>query len=137
MAVLSVEGLRLTLFERYGVFADQRLTDPTSDAPVIVDDRGRRDEDGRGNPLPWFCQMFAQAKALDCVQLTLRGDVPAAPKCQLGFRRKALEQASLVSRSTFRPATPENSRRWLRRSWRWLKDASPRIGMSPHASQRP
>jgi len=71
--------LKRALYEAYGGFADKRFKRLESHSVFAVDDRGSRDLAGDGKLYLWFCTMFADVKAADAVEVSLRGGVPVDP----------------------------------------------------------
>jgi len=104
MAMESTEALRGVLFEAYDGFADKRLKDLTRDAPFIVDDRSRRDEDAQGRLFSWFCQMLVEADAPDHVRLVLRGEVPEGAAVDAWFQAHGARRGRLGLEVDLTPA---------------------------------
>ncbi len=74
----ELHPIKRAFLAEYGHFADRRIKDLDKSDRFIIDDR-----DGGGpsfgadrTPYGWFCEMFADIKQPDIVQITIEGPLP-------------------------------------------------------------
>jgi len=71
--------LKRALFDAYGGFADKRYKRLESNSTFAVDAREEAGRDAQGKLYLWHCMIFADVKAADAVEVSLRGGVPVDP----------------------------------------------------------
>ncbi|MER8929581.1 hypothetical protein NKJ13_03220 [Mesorhizobium sp. M0174] len=78
-ADFSARALKQVFLDEYGHFADKRQKNLDTASRFIVDDRNEGDYDARNKLFGWFCQITADVKTRDRVDLSIGSQVPKSP----------------------------------------------------------
>jgi hypothetical protein len=76
MADTEGKALKTALLAEYGHFADKRIKNIDKGSVFVVDDREQGGLASDGKPFGWFCEVYANLVSDDCVEVTLRGQIP-------------------------------------------------------------
>jgi hypothetical protein len=71
-----VNRLKQALFDEFDGFSDKRIKDITASSTFIIDDRKEGDLGANKQLKSYFCQVFAEVRDGDTVEVILRGNLP-------------------------------------------------------------
>lgn len=79
IADFSARTLKQVFLDEYGHFADKRQKNLDTASRFSVDGRNEGDYDARNQLFGWFCQITADVKTGDRVDLSIGSQVPKSP----------------------------------------------------------